>query len=118
MAIDSVLKDSWTKGGRTREIPIRTPEQRQLVDEAKAVAKGKSLIPPRYATYVDYLKHFRYECERIGIHAFHGHRHFYAQARYKELTGWECPARGGPTSKQLTREAEGHRSRGACRHQP
>ena len=35
-------------------------------------------------------------------HAFHGHRHFYAQARYKELTGWECPARGGPRSKQLT----------------
>lgn len=99
-----VLKDSWTKGGRTREIPIGTQEQRQLVDEAKSVAKGKSLIPSRFATYVDYLKHFRYECERIGIHAFHGHRHFYAQARYKELTGWECPARGGPTSKQLARE--------------
>src|SRR4029077_7491566 len=98
-----VLKDSWTKGGRTREIPIGTSEQRQLVEEAKAVAKGKSLIPPRYATYVDYLKHFRYECERIGIHGFHGHRHFYAQARYKELTGWECPARDGPLSKQLTR---------------
>ena len=97
-----VLKDSWTKGGREREIPIRTPEQRQLLDEAKALAKGKSLVAPGYATYRDYLKHFRYECERVGIHAFHGHRHFYAQARYQELTGWECPARGGPTSKQLT----------------
>lgn len=41
---------------------------------------------------------------RLGIHAFHGHRHFYAQARYKTLTGHECPARGGPTSKQLTPE--------------
>src|SRR5439155_18715762 len=39
-----VLKDSWTKGGRTREIPIGTPDQRQLVEDAKAVAKGKSLI--------------------------------------------------------------------------
>ncbi len=114
-----VLKDSWTKGGRTREIPIGTPEQRQLVDEAKVVAKGKSLIPPRYATYVGYLKHFRYECERIGIHAFHGHRHFYAQARYKELTGWECPARGGPTSKQLTREQKviDHEARVAISHE-
>ncbi|CAG1006433.1 hypothetical protein BURK1_03296 [Burkholderiales bacterium] len=114
-----VLKDSWTKGGRTREIPIGTPEQRQLVEEAKAIAKGKSLIPPRYATYVDYLKHFRYECERIGIHAFHGHRHFYAQARYKELTGWECPARGGPTSKQLTREQKAidHEARVAISHE-
>lgn len=97
-----VLKDSWTKGGREREIPIRTAEQRQLVDDAKAAAKGKSLVAPGYAKYVEYLKHFRYECERAGINAFHGHRHFYAQARYNELTGWECPARGGPTSKQLT----------------
>ena len=114
-----VLKDSWTKGGRTREIPIGNAEQRQLIDEAKAVAKGKSLIPSRFATYVDYLKHFRYECERIGIHAFHGHRHFYAQARYKELTGWECPARGGPTSKQLTREQKliDHEARVAISHE-
>ncbi|HEX8011919.1 MAG TPA: phage integrase N-terminal domain-containing protein [Casimicrobiaceae bacterium] len=97
-----VLKDSWTKGGREREIPIRTLEQRQLVDEAKALAKGKSLVAAGYTTYRDYLKHFRYECERIGIHAFHGHRHFYAQTRYLDLTGWACPARGGIKSKQLT----------------
>ena len=97
-----VLKDSWTKGGREMRIPIRTSEQRQLVDEAKALAKGKSLVAPGYTTYRDYLQHFRDECARIGIHAFHGHRHFYAQARYQELTGWACPARGGPTSKQLT----------------
>jgi hypothetical protein len=97
-----VLKDSWTKGGREREIPIRTVEQRALVDEAIALTKGKSLVAPGYKTYRDYLAHFRYECERVGINAFHGHRHFYAQARYKQLTGWECPARGGPTSKKLT----------------
>ena len=97
-----VLKDSWTKGGRQREIPIRTIQQRQLIDEAKELAKGKSLVAPGYATYRDYLQHFRAECTRVGIHAFHGHRHFYAQARYKELTGSECPARGGPTSKQFT----------------
>jgi hypothetical protein len=97
-----VLKDSWTKGGRQRELPIRTMEQRQLVDEAKALAKGKSLVAPGYTTYRDYLQHFRAECARIGIHGFHGHRHFYAQARYQELTGRACPARGGPASKQLT----------------
>ena len=97
-----VLKDSWTKGGREREIPIRTQQQRQLVDEAKALAKGKSLVAPRYSTYRDYLKYFRYQCERVGIHAFHGHRHCYAQMRYLELTGWACPARGGIKSKRLT----------------
>ncbi len=55
-----VLKASWTKGGREREIPIRTQEQRQLVDAAKALAKGKSLVAPSYTTYRDYLKYFRY----------------------------------------------------------
>jgi hypothetical protein len=97
-----LLKDSWNKGGREIRIPISTLEQRQLVDEAKALADGKSLVAPGYATYRDYLQHFRYECGRVGIHGFHGHRHLYAQTRYQEVTGWACPARGGPTSKQLT----------------
>jgi site-specific recombinase XerC len=30
-----VLKDTWTKGGREREIPIRNEEQRRVLDEAK-----------------------------------------------------------------------------------
>jgi hypothetical protein len=97
-----VLKESWCKGGREREIPILRLEQRQVIDEAKTLANGKSLVAPGYAKYSDYLKHFRYECDRVGIHGVHGHRHFYAQARYQELAGWPCPARGGPTRKQLT----------------
>jgi hypothetical protein len=97
-----VLKDSWCKGGRERDIPILRLEQRQVIEEAKALANGKSLVAPGYKTYGAYLKHFRYECERVGIHGVHGHRHFYAQARYQELAGWACPARGGPTRTQLT----------------
>ncbi len=99
-----VLKASWNKGGREIRIPIRTAEQRQLVDEAKALAKGKSLVAPGYKTYRDYLQHFRAECARVGIHGVHGYRHRYAQRRYHELTGWQCPALGGPTSKQLTKK--------------
>jgi hypothetical protein len=30
-----VLKDSWTKGSRPREIPIRTEAQRVLLDKAR-----------------------------------------------------------------------------------
>jgi hypothetical protein len=95
-----VLKDSWNKGGREIKIPISTPEQRQLLDEAKSLAKGKS-----GRTRLRHLPRIpaalRHECARVGIHAFHGHRHFYAQTRYEEMPGWACPARGGPTSKQL-----------------
>ena len=98
------LKDSWTKGGRPRQIPIRTEEQRQLLEEAKALAKGKSLIAPGYTTYRAYREHFRYRCARAGIHAFHRHRHGYAQARYQELTGWACPAQGGPKAREFSPE--------------
>ena len=40
-----VLKASWIKNGRQREIPVCTAQQRQLLDEAKALAGRGSLIP-------------------------------------------------------------------------
>ena len=98
-----VLKDSWTKGGRAREIPIRHVEQRQVLDEAKQVAGRGSLIPAD-RSYVQQLRRFEYQCDRAGIHRVHGHRHQYAQERYRELTGWSAPAAGGPRSKELTHE--------------
>ena len=98
-----VLKDSWTKGGRARELPIRHVEQRQVLDEAKRVAGRGSLIPAD-RSYVQQLRRFEYQCDRAGIHRVHGHRHQYAQERYLELTGWSAPAAGGPRSRELTRE--------------
>ena len=98
-----VLKDNWTKGGRGREIPIRTAEQRRVLDKAKQLAGNGSLIP-KGMRYVEQLKRFETQCAKVGIHHVHGLRHRYAQQRYRELTGWECPANGGPKSKQLTPE--------------
>jgi hypothetical protein len=97
------LQASWTKGGRERVIPIGTPEQRAVLNEAKKLANGSSLIPEG-TTYKDQLKAFRAECKRVGINGVHGLRHRYAQARYLQKTTWECPARGGPTAKHLTPE--------------
>lgn len=96
-----VLKASWCKGGRSREIPVTTMEQRQLLDAVHAHCGGASLIPAGMR-YVDQLNRFKYQCSKAGINHVHGHRHAYAQSRYLILTGWECPARGGPTSKDLT----------------
>jgi hypothetical protein len=96
-----VLKDSWTKGGREREVPIRNDEQRLLLEEARRFAGRGSLIPPD-STYVGQLRRFEYQCASAGIHRIHGHRHQYAQTRYQELTGWAAPAVGGPRSKDLT----------------
>jgi len=97
------LKDSWTKGGRYREIPIGTDHQRAVLNEAKKLAAGRSLIPAA-SNYREQLKAFRAECKRVGINGVHGLRHRYAQERYVQKTGWQCPARGGPTAKQLTPE--------------
>jgi len=95
------LQASWTKGGRARDVPIRTAGQRQLLDEAKQFAGEGSLIP-RELTYVQQLNRFKGQCRAAGIHHVHGHRHQYAQARYQELTGHACPAQGGLRSKEFT----------------
>lgn len=98
-----VLKASWAKGGRAREIPIRNEEQRRELDAAKALAGRGSLIPAD-RSYVEQLRRFEHQCAAAGIHRVHGHRHHYAQVRYQELTGWAAPAAGGPRSKELTAE--------------
>jgi len=97
------LKASWGKGRRAREIPIRNAEQRRVLDDAKRFA-GKGSLIPADRTYVQQLRRFEYQCDRAGIHRVHGHRHQYAQERYRELTGWSAPAVGGPRSRELTRE--------------
>ena len=98
-----VLLDSWAKGKREREIPIRNAEQRQVLDEVKNFA-GKGSLIPKPMRYIDQLHRFKAQCKKVGIHHVHGLRHHYAQVRYAELTGWACPAQGGPRSKQLTPE--------------
>lgn len=95
------LKSTWTKGGRAREIPIRTEAQRQILQEAKHLAGRGSLIPAE-RNYVQQLRRFEHQCAAAGIHRVHGLRHQYAQARYRELTGWAAPASGGPRSRALT----------------
>jgi hypothetical protein len=98
-----VLKDSWAKGRRARNIPIRNAEQRRVLDEAKKFAgRGSLILADR--TYLQQLHRFEYQCDQAGIHRVHGHGHRYTQKRYRELTGWSAPAVGGPRSRQLTRE--------------
>jgi len=96
-----VLQGSWTKGGRPREVPIRTAAQRDVLARAKALTRTGSLIPPTRRYHQQQLV-YEYETRRVGLTKMHGLRHAYAQERYQELTGWAAPAAGGPTSAQLT----------------
>ena len=98
-----ILKRSWTKGGKSREIPIRTKAQRECLNRAHGLAGKGSLIPSN-RDYRQQLRIYEGHTLRAGLSKMHGLRHAYAQRRYEELTGWKSPAAGGPPSKSLTRE--------------
>jgi len=105
------LKASWCKGGRYREIPVIHEKQRALLDEVRAVVGDGSLIAPGQ-NYFQAMKHYENQLLRAGIGNAHGYRHAYAQWRYRQLTGWACPAAGGRTADQMT-PAEQARDRAA-----
>lgn len=95
-----VLKDTWTKGGKAREIPLRTAAQREVLDRAHQLAGRGSLIPAS-RTYIQQLRIYEGHTARAGLSKLHGLRHAYAQQRYLELTGRPCPAAGGARSSEL-----------------
>ena len=96
-----VLQGSWTKGGRPREVPIRSREQRELLDRAKVLAGTGSLIP-REKSYINHLRVYKRQVAAAGFDHLHGLRHAYAQERYEQLTGRAAPAAGGKSWKDLT----------------
>ena len=100
-----VLRGSWCKGKRERVLVIRTEAQRAVLDEAKELAattREGSLIPTD--KYIQQVKRFEYQCRKAGLHGSHGLRHEYAQRRYRELAGFDCPLAGGPKRSEMTPE--------------
>jgi len=95
------LKPSWTKGGKERVIPVRTDQQREVLQRAHQLAGKRALIPGDL-NYVQQLRVYERLTSNAGLSKMHGLRHAYAQARYEELTGWKAPAAGGPVSKTLS----------------
>lgn len=95
------LRRSWCKGGRAREIEIRSDEQRQALDHAKSIAGNGPLISP-YLTYKKQLKVFEKEMCRVGLGRSNGARHAYAQDRYATITGWVPSIQGGPKYKNMS----------------
>jgi integrase len=97
------LKASWTKGGRPRTIPITNRYQYVLLDEVRELFKGGSLIPA-HLNFIQQQHRYDRQTRKAGMRKLHGLRHGYAQRRYQQLTGWSCPARGGPASRDLSPE--------------
>lgn len=97
------LVPSTTKGGRYREIEITHPRQLEVLEEVRALAGTGSLIPSG-TTYREYLNRYKHQTRAAGLGNAHGLRHAWAQFRYRQLTGWRCPAAGGPTVDRMTAE--------------
>lgn len=97
------LKPGWTKGGRPRTVPITNRYQQRLLREVAELAKGGALIPADL-NYAQQKNRYDRQTRKAGMKKLHGLRHAYAQRRYWQLTGWNCPARGGPASKNLSPE--------------
>jgi integrase len=90
-----------TKGGRDRVEPIRTGEQRALLERAKtfcATPSSSTSDPQR--KLAQWKNHYYHVVRSCGITCkdgvtSHGLRHQYANERYRELTGVDPPVRGG-----------------------
>ena len=89
-----ILKASWTKGGKAREIPIRNEAQRRLLDEAHQFA-GRGALIPANKNYYQQMRTYERNSLNAGLNKNHGLRHAYAQTRYEEITSWQCPAQIG-----------------------
>ncbi|MDR2014027.1 MAG: integrase domain-containing protein, partial [Azoarcus sp.] len=68
-------------------MPIRTAEQRAVLDAAHRLAGAGALIPSN-KDYIEQRNLYDGQTQAAGLHRMHGLRHMYAQARYEDLTGW------------------------------
>lgn len=114
-----------TKGGRARMVPIDTPRKRDLLEQAKEVARrntrGVLSAKPSQSLRAA-LKRYYYLAERVGLTkaklgvTLHGLRHEFAAELFKQITGVEAPVNGGRhddrglvhRAMQITSEQLGH----------
>jgi len=119
-----------TKGGRDRVEPIRTPEQRALLDRAKefCMTRSSSTSDPQ-RNLAQWKNHYYQVVRSCGITrkdgiTGHGLRHQYANERYRELTGSDSPVRGGApvdrdadrAAREVVAEELGHSREGVTTH--
>lgn len=92
---NSVRITDGTKGGRIRLVPITSHAQiAALRAAADAQRSGRSLIPQEL-NYRQFRSLAYRAIAKTAARQFHGFRHAYAQARYREITGVDAPVVAG-----------------------
>lgn len=97
------LKPSWCKGGRARIVPISHDRQREILDRARRLAGNGALIEGG-RNYIQQRWAYDHQTTFAGLRNNHGLRHAWAQWRYKQLSGYDCPAKGGKRPEEMTRD--------------
>lgn len=112
-----------TKGGRTRYVPIESPEQRTLLDKLKATLPRTASLVPTDKNYAQFRNRYYYVLRQHGIRRSqgitpHGLRHEHLNALYEAATGHKAPVQGGRCrdtdttldsfGRQLVAERAGH----------
>jgi integrase len=105
-----------TKGGRARTVPIETPQQRDLLEQAKVIAAGNArgiLTADPSLSYDKARNHFYYLVRLIGMTKKglavtpHSLRHTFANDTYERLAGAPSPVHGGKgVDIQVHRDAQ------------
>lgn len=114
-----------TKGGRARMVPIDTPRKRELLEQAKEIARRNargvlSAKPSLSLTqavnrYYNLARKVGIGKSKLGV-TLHGLRHEFAGELFKQITGVEAPVNGGRLddqdlvrrAMQITSEQLGH----------
>ena len=93
--------NAGAKGGRARDVPIATDEQRELLARVmSAVAPGEFVGRPGFTTTQNQAR-FYYVIRKFGISkaglgvVAHGLRHQYANDHFEDDAGGRSPVRGG-----------------------
>lgn len=99
------LQASWTKGGLARTMALTFPDQRLVLDAAKAfITERSASLIPQNLRYIDQRNRLDYWVQKIGLGGVHGLRHRWAQRRYFQLTTFPCPHASGPLWTEMTSE--------------
>lgn len=78
-----------TKGGKVRQVPVSL-EALKALEQAAAIQGDDRSITPGDQLYQDFREECYQTAKQHGFH-FHSERHYYAQKRYRELSGIPAP---------------------------
>ncbi len=90
----TIIIESGTKGGRTREFQVTQKEQITALEKAAEIQGYQRSMIPTDLSWSQYQNQCNREIQKTGF-KFHGERHHYANERYEELTGVGSPVRTG-----------------------